>query len=370
MNEPVPLYGSNKGNKAGTQTREVASVSFRVAVILHKATNFSRIRHGLDEIGVESIEEDCRSEEELIETARSTDFIVTIAPHYPYTRKVLKALERCKFIETLGVGYDGIDMEAANEYGIGVVNNNDYHVEDLPEYTMALILACCKRIVQLDNIMKSRGATPEGQIELRTIWKCMSRLNGKTLGLIGLGRIARAVAVRAKAFGMKIAAYDPYVSEEAAEELEVEMLNLEEMLAASDYISIHANLTAETRHLINAERLKLVKENAYIINTARGAIVDESALSTALKEKRLAGAALDTTDPEPMEPDNPLLKLDNVILTGHSAHSSPEGFLHRMIRPSEEVARVMRGEWPIGLVNPEIREKYIAKWGEMRDPVS
>ena len=142
----------------------------------------------------------------------------------------------------------------------------------------------------------------------------------------------------------------------------MEKLGFEDLLRGSDFLSIHAVLTAETHHLMRLEQFKMMKSSATLINTARGEIVDPSALLTALKEGYLAGAALDVTDPDPLPADSPLLKLDNIILTGHSAHFSPENFIVRLERPAEEIARVMRKEWPVGLINPEVKEKYAQKW--------
>jgi D-3-phosphoglycerate dehydrogenase len=319
-------------------------------------------------MGVETWLKDCKTEEEIIATGRSADFIITISSRYPYTRRVLEGLDKCKFIETIGAGYNGIDMEAAADCGIGIVQNADYHIEELSDHTMALILSCARRIVQLDRIMKETGTVPGSREEVRKIWPQMIRLTGKTLGLIGFGRIARALAPKARVFGMKIVAYDPYVPKKVAEELEVRMLNLEQLLEEADFVSIHTALTSETDKLIGLEQFKRMKSDAFIINTARGAVIDEPALYRALAEGYIAGAGLDVTAPEPPAVDSPILKFDNVILTGHSAHSSPESWLHRINRPPEEVARVMRGEWPIGLVNFEIKEKYTEKWGEVRNP--
>ncbi|MFC1871462.1 C-terminal binding protein [Chloroflexota bacterium] len=343
-------------------------MGFRVAMILDRSTDFSHIERGLSEMGVELWLEDCKTEEGVINTAQSADFIITIVHVYPFTRNVLKALKRCKFIETLGVGYDGIDLEAAYDYGIGVINNNDYHIEELSEHTLALMLASAKRIFRLDEIVKGKGDIPASKLALRKTWYQMVRVKGKTLGLVGFGRIARAVAAKARSLGMRIVVYDPYVSQATAEEFMAEKLSLEQLLAESDFVSIHAILTPETHHLIGPAQFKMIKRGAHIINTARGAIIDEAALCATLAEGTIAGAALDVTDQEPPAPDNPLMNFDNVILTGHSGHSSPESWQHRLDRPLAEIARVMRGEWPIGLINPEVKGKYTAKWGEMHDP--
>jgi D-3-phosphoglycerate dehydrogenase len=340
-------------------------MSFKIAMILDDVTDFSHLEKCLQGMEVEFWRRNCRTEQEIITSAKEADFIITITHRYPYTSTVLEGLKRCKFIETLGAGYDGIDLETCAELGIGVINNTDYHKEEVSDHAMALILACSRQVVKLDHLVKRgrSGTTPGSKSEIQEAWPKMTRLRGKNLGLIGLGRIARAVASKAKNFGMRISAFDPYVSIEAAQELGVEKLNLEPLLRGADFLSIHAVLTPETHHFIGLEQFKMMKRSAYVINTSRGEIVDPSALLTALNEGYLAGAALDVTDPDPLPSDSPLLKLDNIILTGHSAHFSPENWIVKLERPAEEIARVMRREWPVGLINPEVKEKHIQKWG-------
>jgi D-3-phosphoglycerate dehydrogenase len=340
-------------------------MSFKVALILDDVTDFSHLENCLKGIEVEFWRRNCRTEQEIITSAQEADFIITITHRYPYTRTVLERLKRCKFIETLGAGHDGIDLEACAELGIGVISNTDYHKEEVSDHTMALILACSRNIVKLDNLVKRgrSGTAPGSKSEIQEAWPKMTRLRGKNLGLIGLGRIARSVASKAKCFGMRISAFDPYVSIDVAKELGVQKLGLEQLLRGADFLSIHAVLSSETHHLIKLEQFKMMKSSAYLINTSRGEIVDPSALLIVLNGGYLAGAALDVTDPDPLPSDSPLLKLENIILTGHSAHFSPENWIVRLERPAEEIARVMRKEWPVGLINPEVKEKHIQKWG-------
>jgi D-3-phosphoglycerate dehydrogenase len=340
-------------------------MSFKIAMILDDVTDFSHLEKCLKGIEVEFWRRHCRTEQEIITSAQEADFIITITHRYPYTRTVLEGLKRCKFIETLGAGHDGIDLEACAELGIGVISNTDYHKEEVSDHTMALILACSRNIVKLDNLVKRgrSGTAPGSKSEIQEAWPKMTRLRGKNLGLIGLGRIARSVASKAKCFGMRISAFDPYVSIDVAKELGVQKLGLEQLLRGADFLSIHAVLSSETHHLIKLEQFKMMKSSAYLINTSRGEIVDPSALLIVLNGGYLAGAALDVTDPDPLPSDSPLLKLENIILTGHSAHFSPENWIVRLERPAEEIARVMRKEWPVGLINPEVKEKHIQKWG-------
>lgn len=344
-------------------------MSFKIAMILDDATDSSALTKRLEKTGVEFWQKDCKTEDEIIVAGQSADFIITILGKYPITRRVIEKFVNCKFIETMGVGYDGVDLDAATEHGIGIINNPDYPIEELSDHTMALILACARYLVQLNSVVKgiNIGHPPQSKRLLQEIWSKMIRLRGKTLGLVGFGRIAKAVASKARAFGMRIVVFDPYVQKEELAKHVVERCSLEQLLEVADFVSIHAVLTPETKHLIGLEEFKRMKRTSFIINTARGAIIDEKALNVALTEGIIAGAALDVTDPEPPATTNPLLKLDSVILTGHSGHSSPESWNHRLNRPADEIARVMRKQWPVGLVNYQVKEKYIQKWGKMSD---
>lgn len=343
---------------------------FNVALILDDVTDFSHLESGLQALDVEWGRRDCTTEQEIVAFAQEADFIITITHRYPYTRRVLEGLKRCRFIETLGAGHDGVDLEACAELGIGVISNTDYHREEVSDHAMALILACSRNIVKLDSLVKRgrSGAAPGGKGEIQDAWPKMTRLRGKNLGLLGLGRIARSVAVKAKGFGMRLLAFDPYVSQDAAGELGVEMVGLEALLGRADFLSIHAVLTAETHHLLGREQFGLMKRSAFLINTSRGEIVDPAALLTALNGGQIAGAALDVTDPDPLPPDSPLLKLDSLILTGHSAHFSPENWFDKLERPAEEIGRVMRKEWPVGLINPAAKERHVQRWGVYHPP--
>ena len=186
---------------------------------------------------------------------------------------------------------------------------------------------------------------------------------GQTLGLIGFGRIPRTLVPKAKGFGLRIIAYDPYVASDTFKKQEVDRAEqLDQLFSESDIIAIHSVLTPTTRHMMKLEHFKKMKPTACFINTARGPLVEPGALYTALTEGYIAAAAVDVTEPEPINRDDPLLKLNNFIVTAHSAHSSPTAFAELMRRPAEEVIRVFQGEWPVGLINPEVKEKYLDKW--------
>jgi D-3-phosphoglycerate dehydrogenase len=310
----------------------------------------------------------CHSEDEVIAAAHDADALITVAFMQPMTRKVMEGLSRCKLIQSEGTGYEGVDIEAATELGICVANSPDYCMEEVSDHAMALILACSRQVVRLSSAVKAGKwlpATVDSEIRSQ-IWPRLSRLRGQTLGLIGLGRIPRALLPKAQAFGLRVIAYDPYLPSKVAEDAGVELVDLNQLLRESDFVSVHAALTDETRHMMGQEQFDRMKPTAWIINTARGPVVDELALCEALKDGKLAGAALDVTDPEPIAPDNPMLKMDNVIVTAHVGAVSPNSWAEFWLRPIEEVGRIMRGEWPRCLVNPEVKERFVQKWGPVR----
>ncbi|UCG82028.1 MAG: hypothetical protein JSW38_07335, partial [Dehalococcoidia bacterium] len=178
----------------------------------------------------------------------------------------------------------------------------------------------------------------------------------------GLGRIPRALVPKAKGFGLRIIAFDPYVAADIFRDLEVEQVDLDKLLAQSDIVSLHVPLISDTRQLIGLEQLRKMKPTACIINTARGALIDHEALYIALSQGYIAAAAIDVTEPEPLPTDSPLLQLDNAIITAHCAGISTVSFAEMLRRPGEEIIRVVRGEWPVGLLNPQVKTKYQQRW--------
>jgi D-3-phosphoglycerate dehydrogenase len=305
------------------------------------------------------------TEAELLSICRDAEYIITYQGYFPFTPRVLRELPKCRFLQTLGIGYDALDVDVATEQGMGIINLRGFCVEELAEHAMALTLVCTRWVMVLHNRLKMGETVPPASDESV---QHMSILKGKTMGLIGFGNSGRAMVPKARGFGMRLLAYDPYVNKAIFEEHDVASTSLDRLLEESDIVSIHANLTPENTHMIGLEQLEKMKRGAFIINIARGALIDEQALCTALSKGYLAGAGLDVTDPEPVPVDSPLLKFDNVIITGHNAGTSPESKARTSTLPAEELSRVMRGEWPLGLVNPEVKEKYIAKWGQMKEP--
>ncbi len=253
--------------------------------------------------------------EELKEAIREADGII-IRSGTKLTAEIIEAAERLKVIARAGTGLDNVDLEAANRKGIVVMNCPGGNTNSAAEHTLALMLALAR------NIPQAMASLKAGRWERK---KFMGReLMGKTLGIIGLGRIGSVVAERALGLKMKVLAYDPFVTPERASEMGVELVSLDELYARSDLITIHVPLTKETYHLINAESLAKMKDGVLLINCARGGIVDERALYEALKSGKVAGAALDVFEKEPPDPEHPLLKMENFVCTPHLGASTLE----------------------------------------------
>jgi len=343
---------------------------FKVVLPLEPTGESAKYPQKFQELGAEFIGQHCESDDDFIALARDADAIITVGSIRPVPRAVIEYLENCRLISNTQIGYDSIDTAAAAERGILVTNVPDYCVGEVSDHAMALILACTRKVVRLDKAVKKgqwglSGDTVEIQ---QQIWPTMTRLENQTLGIFGFGRVGRSLAPKARGFGMRIIAHDPYVALETAQQMDVKMVDWKGLLNEADFISIHAALTAETRHIFSSEAFQEMKPTACLINTARGGFVDEAALFQALKEGSIAMAALDVMEPEPPDPGNPLFTLGNFISTAHSAFYSPDSESERWHRPVLEVARVMRGEWPKAIVNSEAKEKYIARWGKMKEP--
>lgn len=285
-------------------------------------------------------------EDEIIAATRDADALVTSAS--PVTRGVMGALEGLKVVVRTGVGYDVIDVKAATELGVIVVNVPDIWVREVANHALALLLAWNRQIVTLDRQVHA-GIWNPGVPGPHT-----GALHGETVGIVGLGNIGSAFARRIAALETKVIACDPYVDDARFAALGVERVTLEALAARSDYISVHTLLNAETRHLIGETFFRRTKPTAILINTSRGPVVDEQALYQALVDKRLAGAALDVWEREPVVADNPLLTLDNVIATPHAAYFSSAAVAQVPRRCGEEVARVLSGQRPLNVVNPEV----------------
>ena len=295
--------------------------------------------------GVELIVAQTGDEPELIELAREADAILTCWRRV--TPAVLAAAPRCRMVSRYGIGLDNIAVDVATQLGIAVTNVPNFCRDEVSDHVMALILAWARRIVTFSN------ATRRGVWDLG-MGGAIPRLRGQTLGLIGYGNLARAVAHKAHAFGMKIIACTPRLTADEVGSIGVATTDLHRLLHESDYVSLHVPLTTETRGLINAERLRQMKPSALLINTARGAVIDEEALIVSLREGWIAGAALDVLEEEPPPSDHPLMQLENVILTPHAAFYSTAAIDELARTAAIQVVQGLRGGRPDNLVNPAV----------------
>lgn len=314
-------------------------------------------RGELARAGAELISVEGQQPDEIIAAAADCDALLVVSSRVP--GDVIERLTRCRTIARLGAGTDRIDVAAATRCGIVVSNVPDFCLSEQADHTLALLLALARRLPFMTDALR------------RGDWSArhhpgVHRLAGQTLGLIGFGASSRAVAERAAAFKLRLIAWTrtPDRHRAAAAALGVELVALDDLLARADIVSIHLPLTADTRHLLSVERLSLMKRSASLINTARGAIVDEAALVDALRSGRIAGAALDVFEhldvfalPGPL-PTHPLLGLDNVILTPHCAGSSVESSAESKQRGAQNAANVLLGRWPRHVVNPEVRPRF------------
>jgi phosphoglycerate dehydrogenase-like enzyme len=287
------------------------------------------------------------TEEELLPVLKGID--ASLAGSEPYTRRVLDANPGLKVIARVGVGYDAVDMAAATEHGIAITTTPGANHDAVAEHTFALILALVKDVVGQHNALK-KGNWPR---------KTNLPIRGRTLGIAGLGRIGKAVALRGECFGMKLLAYEPVPDHEFVRQHGVKLMPFEQLLAESDFLSLHMPLTPQSQHLINKGTLSRMKPTAFLINTARGGMVCEPDLVEALRTKRIAGAALDVFEEEPPSPTNPLLSLENVVFTAHTAGGDVQSRDDMAAMAARSIVALSKGEWPAEqIVNPEIRSRF------------
>ena len=265
----------------------------------------------------------------------------------PITAADMAKMPQCKIIARYGIGVDTIDLDAATAAGIIVTNNPTYCIEEVAEHTMALLLSAARKITFYDRAVRAgTWAVPPG--------KPIQRLAGSTIGLVGFGNIARQVAVRAAAFGMKVLYADPFVKQGQFSE-PGDKVELPELYQRADFISLHPPLTPQTRGMINDEALGSMKSNAVIINCSRGPVINTDALVRALDAKKIGGAALDTTDPEPLPNPHALRGRENVIINPHAAWYSEQAMVGLQAGAPSEVKRVLSGEWPVNVVNKAVK---------------
>ena len=289
--------------------------------------------------------------DQIVDLVRSADALLCAAIRVG--PDLIEPARRLRVVAKLGTGVDNIDIAAATEHGVAVTNVPGFSTDDVAEHTIALIFACAKRVTYLDGA--ARGGDWEVRLRIR-----QDTVAGKTLGLVGCGQIGRAVARFAAALGMHVLAYDPLVDQEEMRHFgQTEPAgSLQALLSRADYVSLHAPLTPDTHHLISARELSMMKSTAYLINCARGALVDETALVEAARSATIAGAGLDVLEEEPPTPDSPVLNCPNVVLTPHCAAHTDRAL--GLLRQSalRSILQALRGQWPDNVVNPQVRQSW------------
>ncbi|MFC1672105.1 C-terminal binding protein [Planctomycetota bacterium] len=287
--------------------------------------------------------------EEVLQKIADADVIVVNM--VKMDENIISKLKNCKVIIRHGVGYDNVDVDACTRHGIVFAYQPSYCMEDVAEHAMMLILACARKLIQGRKILQE--SSERGAWDFSELFP-IHRMSGKTLGVVGTGRIGSVVCRRMKGFGFRVIACDPYLPEEQKTELGVDFVDLETLLRDSDFVSIHTPLNNETKDIIGAEALGVMKPTAYLINTARGPLTDVDALAEALKSGKIAGAAIDVYGLEPPPPSFPLLGMDNVILTPHMAWASEEAGREIRERIVDDILRHAKGEAPLYVVNKEV----------------
>ncbi|OXS79073.1 C-terminal binding protein [Domibacillus enclensis] len=287
---------------------------------------------GLD---IEFIKAQCKTEEDVIEQAKEADALLN--QYAPISKRVIDSLEQTKIISRYGVGVNTIDLDAAQAKNITVANVPDYGMEEVSNHALALLLSWARKVTLLNNEVKQGNWDFKACVPIH-------RFDKQTVGVLGFGRIPRRFIEKVKPLGFQTAAYDPFVSAEDMAAVGVRKLELDEIIRESDYLSVHVPLIKETHHLLNAERFSQMKKNAVIINTARGPIIDEAALAEALAQGKIAGAALDVVEEEPISKTSPLLQMDNVIITPHSAWYSEEAMVELRQKAAKNIVQVLKGE--------------------------
>ncbi|WP_426958352.1 C-terminal binding protein [Muricoccus radiodurans] len=320
-----------------------------------QADGYPLEREALAGLDVEIVEAPAE-ESAFLAAAQDADAIY--AKGLKITRRIIDGLTKCRVITLGSVGVDSVDIAAATERNIPVTNIPDTFIEEVADHTMTLLLASWRRLPESERLVRDKR-WGEGR---RFLYQ-FPRLRGLTLGFISFGRIPRAVSRRAAPFGLRMMAYDPFIEEFAVLDYGVEPAPLNDVLEQSDFICMHAPGTPESDRMMRAEHFARMKKTAIFINTGRGQTVDEAALIEALQQGKIAGAALDVLEKEPPGDNNPLLSMDNVILTAHVASASSRFDPARKRRVGQELALVLKGKWPMSCVNPAALEKSgLARW--------
>jgi len=300
-----------------------------------EAEEFNRMR-------AELILAQVQKEEDVLRACKEADGIIN--QYSLLTRKVLENLPKCKVVSRYGVGVDSVDLRAATDLGIIVANVPDYCIDEVANQTISMILTLIRKTAFFDQKVKS------GQWDFR-LGIPIYRTRGKTLGLIGCGKIGLEVGKRMSSFGVKVITFDPYLDKVSGG---IELKDFDTVLKESDFISIHCPLNDSTRHLIGEREFRKMEKRPLLINTSRGPIIDERALIQALEEDLISGAGMDVLEKEPPDSQNPLLKMENVILSPHISFYSVESISELKRRTAKNVSDVLTGKWPGSVVNHEV----------------
>ena len=327
-------------------------MAFKVAATPNRPEyDFAYEREALDPLGVELVRVVWENEQQYTEAVKDLDAIM-VGRGVNITPNVVAGLKNVKIVVNGGVGVDRIDLDACTAAGIPVVNVPDVWLNEVADHAILLLLAVARKLRFVSETAHG-GRWSQVHAGLPGV----PRLQGRTLGLVSFGSIARNVAKRAQAFGMNVIAHDPYVDASVMEGLGVGSRTLEELMRESDFVSAHAPHTAGTHHLLGEAQFALMKPSAIFVNTGRGRVVDEPALIAALQQGKIAAAGLDVLEDEPPDPNNPLLKMDNVLVTPHTAFYSDEAFIESRRRVGQEVAAVLTGKRPRNCVNKDVLDR-------------
>ncbi|HEX5415226.1 MAG TPA: C-terminal binding protein [Chloroflexota bacterium] len=310
-------------------------------------------RAALDEIGGRLVVVETRSLDEAVAGLKDVDVVVNRF-WGKMGEEFISKLERCRAILQPSTGYDQIDVDAATAHGVAVINLPIQCLDEVVNHALAMLLALNRKLVVSHNEVRKGTWSPRGLLPIGPI-------TGETLGLLGFGNIARETGRRAQVFGLNVIAYDPFVDPAIAKGMNIELVGLNELLKRSDYVSCHLPLNPKTRHSIGEEQFRQMKPSAIFVNTARGPVVDEPALIKALQEGRIQAAGLDVLEQEPPDPANPLLNMENVIVTPHLAGTSDATPPRQRRQVIESYVAYLKGDRPLGLVNPSAWEAAQAK---------
>jgi D-3-phosphoglycerate dehydrogenase len=329
-------------------------LAFKVVATPFRRGATATYQHELESLaplGVDITVVNAETDEEWLAQAKDADAVIVGGRRL--NGDLIRGLEKCKVFASGAVGVDTIDVDAATEKGIVICNCPDVFIEEVAVHAMMLLLGLAKKVVPLDRAVRE-GRWAEG----RKYMKPMPRVVGDTLGLVAFGNIPRLVAKKAKGFDMKILAWDPFVPAEVFKQQGVEQVtDLKDLFRRSDFVSAHLPYNPQTKGVLNYDLFSVMKPTAYFINTGRGQTQVDADLIRALNEGKLAGAGLDVMDVEPLPTDSPLVKMDNVILTPHSANVSDWGDIERRRRVGQEIAAVLQGRMPKNVANRDVLKK-------------